>query len=43
MYNKIKYFSYYYLNSRHLNLLGFGLEIDGKTNDEKQFKIGQNQ
>ena len=40
---KIKYSPYYYLNSRHLNLLDFGLEINGKTNEEKLFKIGQNQ
>ena len=43
MYAKINYSPYYYLNSRNLNLLDFGLEINGKTNDEKQFKIGQNQ
>ena len=43
MYTKINYFSYSYLNSRHLNLLDFGLKIDGKTQEEKLFKIGQNQ
>ena len=43
MYSKINYFPYYYLNSRHLNLLDFGLKIDGKTQEEKLFKIGQNQ
>ena len=31
------------MNSRHLNLLDFGLEISGKTQEEKLFKIGQNQ
>ena len=43
MYTKINYFPYSYLNSRHLNLLDFGLKIDGKTQEEKLFKIGQNQ
>ena len=43
MYGKINYSPYYYLNSRHLNLLDFGLKIDGKTQEEKLFKIGQNQ
>ena len=43
MYTKINYSPYYYLNSRHLNLLDFGLKIDGKTQEEKLFKIGQNQ
>ena len=43
MYSKINYSPYYYLNSRHLNLLDFGLKIDGKTQEEKLFKIGQNQ
>ncbi|MEE1134592.1 MAG: hypothetical protein UHW60_07465 [Methanobrevibacter sp.] len=43
MYSKINYSPYYYLNSRHLNLLDFGLELGGKTKDEKLFKIGQNQ
>ena len=43
MYAKINYSPYYYLNSRHLNLLDFGLKIDGKTQEEKLFKIGQNQ
>ena len=43
MYAKINYSPYYYLNSRHLNLLDFGLEINGKTQEEKLFKIGQNQ
>ena len=42
MYAKINYSPYYYLNSRHLNLLDFGLKIDGKTQEEKLFKIGQN-
>ena len=41
MYNKINYSLYYYLNSRHLNLLDFGLNIGGKTQKEKLFKIGQ--
>ena len=35
MYTKINYSSYYYLNSRQLNLLDFGLEINGKTQEEK--------
>ena len=39
MYAKINYSPYYYLNSRHLNLLDFGLEISGKTQEEKLFKI----
>ena len=43
MYAKINYSPYYYLNSRHLNLLDFGLKIGGKTRKEKLFKIGQNQ
>ena len=43
MYAKINYFPYYYLNSRHLNLLDFGLKIGGKTRKEKLFKIGENQ
>ena len=43
MYAKINYSPYYYLNSRHLNLLDFGLELNGKTQKEKLFKIGQNQ
>ena len=43
MYTKINYSPYYYLNSRHLNLLDFGLKIDGKTQEEKLFKISQNQ
>ena len=43
MYAKINYSPYYYLNSRHLNLLDFGLELGGKTQEEKLFKIGQNQ
>lgn len=43
MQDKTNYSPYYYLNSRHLNLLDFGLEIDGKTKEEKLFKIGQNQ
>ena len=43
MYAKTNYSPYYYLNSRHLNLLDFGLEINGKTQEEKLFKIGQNQ
>ncbi|WP_295592411.1 hypothetical protein [uncultured Methanobrevibacter sp.] len=43
MYAKINYSPYYYLNLRHLNLLDFGLKIDGKTQEEKLFKIGQNQ
>ena len=43
MYAKINYSPYYYLNSRHLNLLDFGLELNGKTQEEKLFKIGQNQ
>ena len=43
MYSKINYSPYYYLNSRHLNLLDFGLKIDGKTQKEKLFKIGENQ
>ena len=43
MYTKINYFQYYYLNSRHLNLLDFGLEISGKTQEVKLFKIDQNQ
>ena len=43
MYSKINYSPYYYLNSRHLNLLDFGLKIDGKTQEEKLFKIGKNQ
>ncbi|WP_145884763.1 hypothetical protein [Methanobrevibacter olleyae] len=28
---------YYYLNSRHLTLSDFGLKINGKTQNEKQF------
>ena len=32
----------YYLNFRHLSLLDFGLEICGKTKNEKLFKIDQN-
>ena len=40
---KINYSPYYYVNSRHLNLLDFGPEIGGKTQEEKLFKIGQNQ
>ena len=40
MYAKINYSPYCYLNSRHLNLLDFGLKIDGKTQEEKLFKIG---
>ena len=43
MYSKINYSPYYYLNSRHLNLLDFGLKIGGKTRKEKLFKIGENQ
>ena len=43
MYTKINYSPYYYLNSRHLNLLDFGLELNGKKQEEKLFKIGQNQ
>ena len=43
MYAKINYSPYYYLNSRHLNLLDFGLELSGKKQEEKLFKIGQNQ
>ena len=43
MYSKINYSPYYYLNSRHLNLLDFGLKIGGKTRKEKLFKIGKNQ
>ena len=43
MYAKINYFPYYYLNSRHLNLLDFELENNGNTQEEKLFKIGQNQ
>ena len=43
MYSKINYSPYYYLNSRHLNLLDFGLKIGGKTQKEKLFKIGENQ
>ena len=43
MYAKINYSPYYYLNSRHLNLLDFGLELNGKKQEEKLFKIGQNQ
>ena len=43
MYSKINYSPYYYLNSGHKSLLDFGLELDGKTKDEKLFKIGQNQ
>ncbi len=43
MYAKINYSPYYYLNSRHLNHLDFGLKIDGKTQEEKLFKISQNQ
>ena len=43
MYAKINYSPYYFLNSRHLNLLDFGLELNGKTQKEKLFKIGQNQ
>ena len=31
MYAKINNSPYYYLNSRHLNLLDFGLELNGKT------------
>ena len=41
MYAKINYSPYYYLNSRHLNLLDFGLELNGKKQEEKLFKIGQ--
>ena len=43
MYSKTNYSLCYYLNSRHLNLLDFGLELSGKTQEEKLFKIGQNQ
>ena len=43
MYSKINYSPYYYLDSGHKSLLDFGLELDGKTKDEKLFKIGQNQ
>ena len=43
MYSKINYSPYYYLNSRHLNLLDFGLKIGDKTQKEELFKIGQNQ
>ena len=43
MYSKINYSPYYYLNSGHKSLLDFGLELDGKTKDEKLLKIGQNQ
>ena len=39
MYANINYSPYYYLNSRHLNLLDFVLEIDGKTQEEKLFKL----
>ena len=43
MNSKINYSPYYYLNSEHKSLLDFGLELDGKTKDEKLLKIGQNQ
>ena len=43
MYAKTNYSPYYNLNSKHLNLLDFGLKIDGKTQEEKLFKISQNQ
>ena len=43
MYTKINYSPYYYLNSRHLNLLEFGLKNDRKTQKEKLFKISENQ
>ena len=39
MYSKINYSPYYYLNSRHSNLLDFGLKIGGKTRKEKLFKL----
>ena len=43
MYRKINYSPYYYLNSRHLNLLDFGLKIDEKIQDKKQLKTSKNQ
>ena len=43
MKTKTNYSPYYYLNSGHKSLLDFGLELGGKTKDEKLFKIGQNQ
>ena len=38
MYAKINYSPYYYLNSKHLNLLDFGLELNGKTQEENRSK-----
>ena len=43
MYVKINYSPHYYLNSRNLNHLDFGLKIGGKTQEEKLFNIGENQ
>ena len=39
MYSKINYSPYYYLNSRHLNLLDLGLEINGKTQEKNCLKL----
>ena len=36
MYSKINYSPYYYLNSRHLNLLDFGLKIGGNKKTKRQ-------
>lgn len=40
MCSKRNYSPYYYLISRHLTLSDFGLKIDGKIPNEKQFKNG---
>ena len=39
MYAKINYSPYYYLNSRDLNLLDFGLELNGKTQKKNYLKL----
>lgn len=41
MLSKIHYSPYYYLNSRQLNLSDFGLKINDKIPEEKQFFIAK--